>query len=668
MRLNLITMRFIHCLLAVVLIFGFLSAPGQQKEVDSLRALINNRHQPDSVKTRALATLAFLIKYDEPEEAKKLALKAIILGKNANRYADVATAIKVLGILADEQGKAKESINHYINAILFYRKAGDTVGIARCECNIGMLYRDLNQNREAFNYFARCLPVFLHTKFTMGINMAYQNMGICYFNLSNYDSALYFFHKALDCIKQNNIYEPTVYGNIGNAHSMKGNHSEAKKYLLMALNEYEVHGDTIGARYFAWKVNYATELSNMGNYKKALDILNQVVLAYKRLGNRLTRESSSAYLNMAGDYASLGDYEKAYRALRISKNINDSLYSGDFSRQMNDMKEKYEADKKELMISNLAREKQLLDVKSRQRTLQVYLLFGGVSVLLVFLVMLWQGIKRKKRDNAIIQRQKEIVEEKNQEIVDSITYAKRLQDAILPPLHEFREVFPESFVLYKPKDIVAGDFYFLEKNNTHLVFAVADCTGHGVPGAMVSVICANALTRCVKELLLTDPGKILDATRDFIMATFEKSEQNVQDGMDISLISIPLSELAENNTTKTIYWAGAFNPLLVIHNGAISKLEANRQTVGKFLKHQPFTTHQLVLEKGSCIYLFSDGLADQFGGPKKKKLRLKPIEDLLLQTHEAPMLQQQEAVTALLADWQGNLTQIDDICLVGIRM
>jgi len=268
------------------------------------------------------------------------------------------------------------------------------------------------------------------------------------------------------------------------------------------------------------------------------------------------------------------------------------------------------------------------------------------------------------KQNELILKQKKLVEEKNREVLESITYAKRLQDAILPPIGLIQKYLPESFVLYKPKDIVAGDFYWMEAlTNEVVLIAAADCTGHGVPGAIVSVVCSNALNRVVKELGITEPGKILDKTRELVLETFEKSESNIQDGMDISLCSLDIKN-------KRLQWSGAYNPLWVIAatKGATVELPADKQPIGKTDKPMPFTTHTMDLQKGDTLYLFTDGFADQFGGPKGKKLKYKPFQEILLAASHLPMNQQATHLETIFSNWKGNLDQVDDVLVIGIRI
>lgn len=254
-----------------------------------------------------------------------------------------------------------------------------------------------------------------------------------------------------------------------------------------------------------------------------------------------------------------------------------------------------------------------------------------------------------------------IIEEKNKDITDSIRYAKHLQNGILPSQDFINDHIPNNFVLYKPKDIVAGDFYFSEQVDNFLFVAVADCTGHGVPGAMVSVVCCNALTRSVKEFKVTDTGQILDKTRELVIETFAKSNSGIADGMDISLLCI-------DKQNKMVFWSGANNPLWYIQGNDFKQIKANKQPIGKCDNQVPFTTHQIEYTDNTIFYLFTDELADQFGGPNGKKFKYKQFAELLSSIHDRPLQEQADTINRTFETWKTSLDQVDDICVVGLKL
>ncbi|MBD3635980.1 MAG: SpoIIE family protein phosphatase [Crocinitomicaceae bacterium] len=270
-----------------------------------------------------------------------------------------------------------------------------------------------------------------------------------------------------------------------------------------------------------------------------------------------------------------------------------------------------------------------------------------------------------------LAKQNNLLQERNQEITDSIVYAQRIQNAILPPDQFIKEHLPQSFVLYKPKDIVAGDFYWLEEKEGVILFAAADCTGHGVPGAMVSVICNNGLNRSVREYGLSDPGKILDKTREIVIQEFAKSKDEVKDGMDIALCALqPITSTPSDSPSHSLKYAGAHNPLWIIRNGSdeIEEIKADKQPIGKFDHSDPYNTHEVKLNKGDTVYVFSDGYADQFGGEKGKKYKAANFKKLLLSVCDKPVPEQSRIIDRAFEDWKGNLEQLDDVCVIGVRI
>ncbi len=270
-------------------------------------------------------------------------------------------------------------------------------------------------------------------------------------------------------------------------------------------------------------------------------------------------------------------------------------------------------------------------------------------------------IKVKERMEEVV-KQKEIIEEKNKDITDSIQYALRIQTAILPPNKIVKQYLENSFILYKPKDIVAGDFYWMETVNDLVLFAACDCTGHGVPGAMVSVVCHNALNRAVREFGLTQPAAILDKTAEIVIENFSKSEEDIKDGMDISLC-------AYNIKTKKLQWSGANNPLWLLQNGELIETKADKQPIGMTEDSKPFTNHTFNLNATDTIYLFTDGFADQFGGDTgEKKLTKRRFKDLLLSVQTKSLQEQESTLDKFITDYRKQVEQIDDILVMGVKV
>lgn len=325
-------------------------------------------------------------------------------------------------------------------------------------------------------------------------------------------------------------------------------------------------------------------------------------------------------------------------------------------------------------ISALVRSLELADKKDREKKIEfaesqrsftktLIILFSVFSCVLLILggYVIYIYVQRNNAYKSALRAAKNVTDIKNREITDSINYAKRIQTAIMPDDKKIALAFPNSFIFYRPKDIVAGDFYWMIETEEEVFIAAADCTGHGVPGAMVSVACSAALNRSVKEFGLRKPSEILEKCREMIIETFEEGSHVLYDGMDISLVKV-------DKKTNQIEYAGANNSLYLVRKKELIEVKADKQPVARYYRVAPFTNHVITIEKGDCIYLFTDGLPDQFGGPKRKKFLYKRFKDLLIENSDLSSALQASAISMAYENWKGNVEQIDDICVIGIRL
>lgn len=254
----------------------------------------------------------------------------------------------------------------------------------------------------------------------------------------------------------------------------------------------------------------------------------------------------------------------------------------------------------------------------------------------------------------------------NHDLLSSIHYAKLIQEAILPTEGAIKQVLPESFLFYRPRDIVSGDFYWMEQSEGKILIAAVDCTGHGVPGAFMSIIGNNQLNAAVKEDDLTTPGLILDRLSQGVSDTLSDTsdeEAGIKDGMDIALVSIDYEKMI-------LEYAGAYNPLYVFRDGKLLETKGDKFPIGISIDDtlRLFTNHEFELQKGDCVYIFSDGYPDQFGGPRGKKYKYEQFRQLLFGMHELPMNEQKVLMENDFVDWMGDLVQLDDVLVIGMRL
>ncbi len=267
-----------------------------------------------------------------------------------------------------------------------------------------------------------------------------------------------------------------------------------------------------------------------------------------------------------------------------------------------------------------------------------------------------------KDKNQQIERQKRLIELKNIDLTDSIHYAKRIQESLLAKSGGFERKVKDAFILFKPKDIVSGDFYWTGEQNGKFIISSVDCTGHGVPGAFMSMLGDSYLNQIVYNHKITSPERILDALDKDIRRALKQEDTNNQDGMDMALCSV---ELANN----TVEFAGAKNPLIYIQNNELVKISGSRQPVGgSIIKNGGFEKHTIEVKSPTCFYMFSDGYQSQFGGAKKKKFMAKNLQKLIFDIHQKPMKEQKKILEETILEWMQGTEQIDDILVIGFRL
>ena len=452
-----------------------------------------------------------------------------------------------------------------------------------------------------------------------------------------------------------------------------------RTYLLLS-NAYTVHQNPDSAFWYAKKayhivpvnddqlkafstIHLARGYLSIGEVTNAIKLASQALRVEEDLGAK--KEIKDIHNLLAEAYKTDKNYKEALAHLEKFLKLDQEQASLLSAANISSLESKMEKEKHQhtlkLKQEEVVRKNAKIKLQSIQNIGLVIVLFFAIG----FIVLAVRSYRIKKRDAETIMKQKIMVEQAHQEIKDSIVYAKRIQSAILPPAKLVKEYLKESFILYKPKDVVAGDFYWMEHREGKVLFAAADCTGHGVPGAMVSVVCNNALNRSVREHGLTNPGEILNKTREIVIQEFEKSDEEVKDGMDIALCALFPSR---EGVGGVLQYAGANNPLWMIRNGELIETKANKQPIGQFDNPEPYTTHTFELEQGDSIYIFSDGYVDQFGGEKGKKFKATAFRSLLLSIQDKSMEEQKTIINESFETWKGHLEQIDDVCVIGVKV
>ncbi|MEZ4936431.1 MAG: tetratricopeptide repeat protein [Crocinitomicaceae bacterium] len=736
--------------IAILLTFISLNSFGNS-ELDSLTKVWNNPSVADTLRIKTMRLIVWNhYMYDNPDTALVLSKRLLELAEKINHPIYIGNGHSMVGVALSLKSNFYESNEEFFKAKKIFEKEGYKLGLASQYLNLGVNYKAFGDNPKAVDNFLKAGKLYQELGNKEGETNAQNNVATVYMSLGEYDRARNLFEASLRTYKEigDERGAAMVTTNIAmNYHHMGDFEKAAEKYresiTISLANDFKYE---IAQAY----VGYSEVLMDLGELDLALDYMKGALELNMEIQSK--EDVALVYLNMTDLWIKRKVYKKALEsgqnsldiakeigALYISTQVYYRLYQAHkgLSQTQNALemhelylKEKIHLDsienkeevqririedqyKKKAEIDSLRAldEKKIQDeqiaraeTEKQNQKIVTYALLAVLGMALLFGGFVYNRFQYSKRQNVVIQQQKEEVahayeevEQKNREIMDSISYAKRIQSAILPPEHLVQSYLTNSFILYKPKDIVAGDFYWMEpytlgNNSRGILFAAADCTGHGVPGAMVSVVCNNALNRAVREFGLRIPGEVLDKTREIVIREFEHnavqekfdqniavshSDQVIKDGMDIALVSIEQEQEQQQEqeqeqwrVVSKLKFSGAHNPLWIVRNGAseMEEIKGEKQPIGKFAKPSPFPTHEVELFAGDTVYIFTDGFADQFGGEKGKKMKTSNFKQILLEIQHLSMIEQKSFLDNSFETWRGDLEQLDDVCVIGFRV
>jgi serine phosphatase RsbU (regulator of sigma subunit) len=573
----------------------------------------------------------------EIDKAIEFLFKGMDIAKRTNDKEQEADCLFRLAVIYDRQDEPEKAITFCENAVKLQTEIKDSAGLAYSYHRMGLAYEGIEKYDEALKFLELSYAIRKKIGATAQYGASLNGIGLVYMDRKEYQKALIKIYDAYKAWSAVNDKEGIVIatGNLGELSMKMGDDENALKYFLQS--------------------NEVSEQIHALNFQKGT-LRSLATLYYKR-----------------------GEYKTAYDYFSRFSDLRDTLYSEENTQRMAQLQSKYQDEQKEQQIKLLQQEKKLQDSDNEKQSFFLKALIAGILLLLLLAFMIYNRYRIKQRANDELQRANEqlleahmaleqnrdVLAVKNKEVTDSIKYAKRLQEAILPGDHFIHSLLPDSFVLYKPKDIVSGDFYWFEKHRDKVLFAAVDCTGHGVPGAFMSIVGYNLLNQAVNEKGISQPNLILNAVNSNITKTLRQSEEDsvVKDGMDIALCSL-------DKERNKLEFSGAYNSLWLIRNKELTEYKADKYPIGLFLGEnlQEFTNHEIDLQKGDAVYVFTDGFADQFGGPKGKKFKYKQLQHLLLEISGQPMNVQKRVLDTTIENWRGKLEQVDDILIIGVKI
>ena len=663
-------------------------------------------------------------------EALQYHNKALLIRQELSDKKDIAASYNNIGNAYDNMGNKKEAINFHSKALDLRTEIHDTLGMAKSNNNIASAYIDLPDYYKAIDYgfIAKKLLETISDRSEHYANTL-NNIGNAYQNIKDYIKAMDYFQQALAINQElgDRTEIALMLNNIANIYVLQGEGSRdraaRKQKFMTALENYSKALDISEAA--DDKEMVALVNSNIGNiywnlndFQKALGYLNIALETYHALSNKVG--VANAYNNLSRHYQLQGKLQQsndfAMKALGLADSINDAeqimnaceylsgnnkdlknfekslfyykryieekdkLTNVEGAKKLVQEESRMEFEKKEqLLKAEQDKQNAIAEAESRQQKLIIWFAGIGLVLFIVFSGFIYNRFRLTRKQNKIIEEQKAEVDvknraleganaeiaQKNKDITDSIQYAKRIQRALLASDTLLKKNLPEYFVLYKPKDIVSGDFYWANFVSGKFLIITADCTGHGVPGAFMSLLNISLLNEITLQRKITSPDLILNNVREQILSILnpEGTETESKDGMDCMLCSFDM----KNNKLE---FAAANNPLWILKNGAseIEEYRPDKQPVGFHSVYKPFSLQTATLAKGDIVYSFTDGFADQFGGPKGKKFKYKQLEELILASAHLPMHEQKNVLEKSLASWQGELEQIDDVLVIGIKI
>ncbi len=636
------------------------------------------------------------------DEALNNFFKGLKIFRDTKNKKGESACVHNIGNVKNNQGKYSEAIQYTLKAAKIREETGDKIGMASSYNNIGVTYYYIGDYSQALNYFFKSLQLKEEIKDDLGISFSYLNIGSVFYDMGKFKEAVKYKEKALKlkiklgdkagealiynymanvCILEKNYQAALAYNlkslklreeikdkqgvnlcliYIGDAYIAQQKFNEALSYYSKALKSTAELGDNLNT------VNCYNGLGNAyeqkGNYKEAIQYYNKALLTSKEADYKLGIMNACSNLASANEKSHF--YKEALYFNKLYNNIKDTILNEKSFKQTSELNARYEVDKKEKEILLLTKDQQLKDKSLKEQRLLRIGLMSGLGLFLILSFLLYNRYRLKQRANILLEKQKQEIHQKNVLITDSIDYAKTIQEAILPDEEQLSACFTDYFILYKPKDIVSGDFYWVGKKEDKIICAVADCTGHGVPGAFTSLLGNNIIENIIQTTSAPDPGSILSKLNNELLIRFSKgkTKENVKHAMDIALISIDKKKMQ-------LQYAGAKNPLYVIRDSILTEIKADKFSTGITGKDDisvKYTNHVMDLQKGDLLYLFSDGFPDQKGGPEKKKFYYQPFKELLLKVHQLPLKEQKRQLDETIVNWIGNSEQIDDILIMGI--
>ncbi|MBA4239119.1 MAG: hypothetical protein C0448_00215 [Sphingobacteriaceae bacterium] len=610
--------------------------------------------------------------------------KALKIQQEIRDLEGEAYSLSNLGAVYDSKGEIDKALEYYFAAVKIRENLNSKLSLAQSYNNIAVLYNNQNDLVNALKYHFHSLRIRKQINNPSGIALAYNNIGTTYTNLveNNFkgkkpipDSLIKkpfeYFNKSYLAFKEDDNEHGMALSlfNLADLYVLQADcyhKKNTKEYdtlvnraELLFLRCLDIYTKTNEKEWLANTLNGLTNVYWRQNKNKKAQVMGEKAIAISQeLGYPGTIQKSADILRRV--YQSNHSYEKALQMSDLYHSMRDSVVNENNQKEALSKYFLYQSEKQEV-LTKAHQEKMALEfsAKTKQQSIIIYFGISGLVLLSIFGLFMYNRYKLTRKQNEIIQQQKSIVEESRKEIVDSINYAKKIQYALLANKELLDKNLESYFVLFNPKDIVSGDFYWATEHENNFYLAVCDSTGHGVPGAFMSLLSIGFLSEAIKEKNIKEPNKVFDYVRKRLIESITNESQ--KDGFDGILLRF-------DRAANEISYAASNNKPVIISNHQMQSLSCDKMPVGKGERNEEFSLNTIPVSKGDIIYIYTDGYADQFGGEKGKKFKYKPLNELLLSIHERELHTQKEILNATFQNWKNNLEQVDDVCIMGIKI
>ncbi len=648
----------------------------KQKILDSLNYRLENSTDPCD-KAYTLVEMSEILYFVEPDTIIDICEQAVAIVPESSLdttcLKSLASAHNNLGIIADDHGRILDALEHYELSLEIYEKMGNQDGIGTALTNIAYVYKNLDDYSQCLGYNRRALNIRILRRDSIKIAKSLNNIGFIYHHLGNRDSCIYYYEKSKVIRKQIGDMRGYAFSlnNTGVILKEQGRYMEAAAYYHECIEIFRKLGSD-KSKITAF-TNWGELLYLEGKYSQALECADSAYLFAVRYD--LTEKMKNAAQLYSKLYEKMGNYPKALEMEREYHRMKDSINNVTSQKAMTKQQTRYQ-----YVQEKMEMEKEIL-YEHHEMEKQRIISFGVGLVLLLVAAFVAFLVNRLR----LVNRQSTVIEEKNNEIMSSLNYAKRIQYSLFRKAESNSFASLPHFIYYSPKDIVSGDFYWTHQINDFIYIAVADCTGHGVPGAFLTMLGTRILNQISGKNESLSPSQILEELRSEIIADLSQfgDLEDSTDGMDISLLKLNVKDLSAE-------WAGAMNPLFIISSknnvliqendniklrleNDLSRLieyKGDNQPIAYSDYSAPFLNHKIQFSEGDLVYLFTDGYADQFGGAEGRRFTMKKFRQILFTASKLSMKEQRAELIRVLQNWKGEKyeDQIDDICILGFEV